>query len=57
MAKAFPPRLHAILARDAKVGVVFRRGPSKTVCTLLGATEIVRHQPHRSWRIQRQLTG
>jgi hypothetical protein len=35
MPKAFPPRLHVILARDAKVAVVFRRGPSKSVCTLL----------------------
>ena len=35
MPKAFPPRLHAILARDAKVAVVFRRGPSKSVCTML----------------------
>jgi hypothetical protein len=35
MAKAFPPRLHAIMARDAKVGVVFRRGPSKSVCSML----------------------
>jgi hypothetical protein len=26
-----PPRLHAILARDAPFGVVFRRGPSKQV--------------------------
>ncbi|MBX3747053.1 MAG: hypothetical protein KF833_17230 [Verrucomicrobiae bacterium] len=35
MSKAFPPRLHVILARDAKVAVVFRRGPSKSVCTML----------------------
>jgi hypothetical protein len=31
----FPARLHVILARDAKVGVVIRRGPSKSVCTVL----------------------
>jgi len=35
MPKVFPPRLHVILARDAKVAVVFRRGPSKSVCTML----------------------
>lgn len=35
MAKTFPARLHAILARDAKSAVVFRRGPSKSVCTML----------------------
>ena len=28
------PRLHALLARDAPVGVVFRRGPSNSVCTV-----------------------
>jgi hypothetical protein len=32
---AFPPRIHALLARDAPVGAVIRRGPSKSVCTLL----------------------
>jgi hypothetical protein len=31
----FPARLHVLLARDAKVGVVIRRGPSKSVCTVL----------------------
>jgi hypothetical protein len=31
----FPARLHVLLARDAKVGVVIRRGPSKSVCTFL----------------------
>ena len=31
----FPARLHVLLARDAKVGLVIRRGPSKTVCTVL----------------------
>lgn len=29
------PRLHVLLARDKPVGVVIRRGPSKTFCTLL----------------------
>ena len=31
----FPARLHVILAREAPLGVVFRRGPSKSVCTAL----------------------
>lgn len=31
----FKPRLHVLLARDAPVGVVIRRGPSKRVCTVL----------------------
>lgn len=31
----FPPRLHVLLARDAKIGLVIRRGPSKSVCTVL----------------------
>ncbi len=30
-----PPRLHVLLARDARVGVVIRKGPSERVCTLL----------------------
>jgi hypothetical protein len=34
MAK-FPSRIHALLARDAQVGVIIRRGPSKQVCTVL----------------------
>jgi hypothetical protein len=33
--KGFPARLHVLLARDANVGLVIRRGPSKSVCTLL----------------------
>lgn len=33
-AAAFPARLHVILAREAPVGIVLRRGPSKRVCTL-----------------------
>jgi len=33
--KKIPPRIHVLLAPKAKVGVVIRRGPSKTVCTLL----------------------
>src|SRR5215470_7646047 len=32
---AFPARLHVLLARDARLGVVIRRGPSRSVCTLL----------------------
>ena len=31
----FSARLHVVLARDAPLGVVFRRGPSKQVCTIL----------------------
>jgi hypothetical protein len=32
--KRFPARLHVLLARDAKVGLVIRRGPSKSVCAI-----------------------
>lgn len=31
----FPPRLHVLLAKSSDVGVVFRRGPSKSVCSIL----------------------
>src|SRR5262249_11304047 len=31
----FSARLHVLLARDAPLGVVIRRGPSKHVCTVL----------------------
>lgn len=31
----FPARLHVLVARDAPVGLVIRRGPSKSVCTVL----------------------
>src|SRR5882724_9629924 len=31
----FPARLHVLLARDAKVGLVIRRGPAKSVCTVM----------------------
>jgi hypothetical protein len=31
----YPARLHVLLARDTKIGVVIRRGPSKSVCTIL----------------------
>lgn len=30
----FPARIHAILARDAKMAIIIRRGPSKSVCTI-----------------------
>ena len=30
----FPPRVHIILARDADYGLIIRRGPSKSVCTI-----------------------
>lgn len=33
--KKFPARLHVLLARKAKVGLVIRRGPAKSVCTVL----------------------
>ncbi|MEO7297746.1 MAG: hypothetical protein ABI042_04135 [Verrucomicrobiota bacterium] len=33
--KNFPARLHVLLARNAKVGLVIRRGPSKSVCTVM----------------------
>src|SRR5215831_3128624 len=35
MSRSFPARLHAILARNATTGVVFRRGPSHQVATFL----------------------
>ena len=31
----FPARIHVLLAREAAVGVVIRRGPSKQVCSVL----------------------
>src|SRR5687768_14929084 len=31
----FPARLHVLLARDTQVALVIRRGPSKSVCTVL----------------------
>ncbi len=34
MSKPFPARLHPILAREAPTAVIFRRGPSKAVCTV-----------------------
>jgi hypothetical protein len=33
--KTFPPRIHVLLAREAPLGVVIRRGPSKRVATFL----------------------
>jgi hypothetical protein len=35
MTPRFPARLHVLLASEAKVGVVWRRGPSKQVCSIL----------------------
>ena len=32
---AFPARVHIILAREAPVAIIIRRGPAKAVCTLL----------------------
>lgn len=34
MKEKYPARLHAVFAKDAPYAVVFRRGPSKKVCTL-----------------------
>jgi len=31
----FPARLHVLLAQDAKIGLIIRRGPAKSVCTVL----------------------
>lgn len=31
----FPPRLHALLARESQLAVVIRRGPSRKTCTFL----------------------
>ena len=33
--KKFVARIHVLLARDARLGLVIRRGPSKSVCTIL----------------------
>lgn len=30
----FPARVHVILAREASIGLIIRRGPSKSVCTI-----------------------
>lgn len=35
MNNQFPARLHILLARNQDVGVVIRRGPSRSVCTIL----------------------
>ena len=35
MQKKFPARIHAVFARDKPYAVIFRRGPSKQVCTFL----------------------
>jgi hypothetical protein len=34
MSATFPPRLHVLLARDAPIGLVIRRGPSKQYATI-----------------------
>ena len=41
----FPAHLHVLLARDAKVGLVIRRGPSKSVCTVLWNRERATFKP------------
>lgn len=35
IAETYPPRLHAVFATDKPYAVVFRRGPSRQVCTFL----------------------
>ncbi|HWI57102.1 MAG TPA: hypothetical protein VNZ22_07735 [Bacillota bacterium] len=35
MQTKFPARIHVLLAGEAPIGLVIRRGPSKSVCTLL----------------------
>jgi hypothetical protein len=35
MSGVFPARLHVLLASDARVGVVIRRGPARAVCSIL----------------------
>ena len=35
MPSTFPPRQHVLLARDAPMAVILRRGPSKAVCSIL----------------------
>lgn len=35
MESTYPARLHAVFAREKPIAVVFRRGPSKQVCTFL----------------------
>jgi hypothetical protein len=35
LGRQFPARIHVLLARDAPLGVVIRRGPTKRVCTVL----------------------
>jgi hypothetical protein len=32
---SFPPRLHVLLARESDLALVLRRGPSKSVCSIL----------------------
>jgi hypothetical protein len=32
---SFPARLHVLLAREAPIGLIIRRGPSRRVCTIL----------------------
>jgi hypothetical protein len=43
--KSFPARIHALLAREVALGVVFRRGPSKQVCTFLWDRQTDRFTP------------
>src|SRR4029078_2837241 len=35
MATRFPARLYVLLASEARVGVVIRRGPARAVCSIL----------------------
>src|SRR5579883_427953 len=47
----FPARLHVLLARDTKVGLVIRRGPSKSVCTVFW------DRKHDTFRIGQWMRG
>ena len=48
---SFPARLHVLLASKAKVGLVIRRGPSKSVCTILW------DQDHDTFRLGQWMRG
>jgi hypothetical protein len=39
MTEAYPPGLHAVFAADKPFAVVFRRGPSRQVCTFSGTVK------------------
>jgi hypothetical protein len=49
--KSFPARIHVLLARDAPIGLIIRRGPSKSVCIVLWDRE------HDSFELGQWLRG